>query len=40
MAAWRPKGEPNPFVVGADGVARYFTVMTECALAAQSLLPK
>ena len=40
MAAWRPKGEPNPFVVGADGVANYFTVMTECALAAQSLLPK
>jgi hypothetical protein len=25
MAAWRPKGEPNPFVVGADGVANYFT---------------
>jgi metallo-beta-lactamase class B len=40
MAAWRPKGEPNPFVVGADGVANYFTVLTECALAAQSLLPK
>ena len=38
MAAWRPKGEPNPFVVGADAVANYFTVMSECALAAQSLL--
>ena len=38
LAAWRPKGEPNPFVVGAAAVANYFTVMTECALAAQSQL--
>lgn len=40
LAAWRPAGQPNPFVVGADAVANYFTVMTECALAAQSVLPK
>jgi len=40
LAAWRPKGQPNPFVVGTDAVANYFTVMTECALAAQSLLTK
>jgi metallo-beta-lactamase class B len=40
LAAWRPRGQPNPFVVGADAVANYFTVMTECALAAQSLLSK
>jgi metallo-beta-lactamase class B len=40
LAAWRPKDQPNPFIVGADAVANYFTVMSECALAAQSLLPK
>ena len=40
LGSRRSKGEPNPFVVGADAVANYFTVMTECALAAQSLLPK
>jgi metallo-beta-lactamase class B len=40
LAAWRPAGQPNPFVVGADAVANYFTVMSECALAAQSALPK
>jgi metallo-beta-lactamase class B len=40
LAAWRPAGRPNPFVVGTQGVANYFTVMTECALAAQSMLPK
>lgn len=40
LAAWRPAGQPNPFVVGADAVANYFTVMTECALAAQSMLSK
>ena len=39
LAAWRPKGEPNPFVVGATGVANYFKVMEECSLAAESLLP-
>jgi metallo-beta-lactamase class B len=40
LAAWRPNGQPNPFIVGADAVGNYFTVMTECALAAQSLLSK
>ena len=40
LAAWRPKGTPNPFVVGAEAVANYFTVLSECALAAQSLLPR
>jgi metallo-beta-lactamase class B len=38
LAAWRPAGQPNPFVVGAEAVANYFTVMSECALAAQSRL--
>ena len=28
-------GEENPFIVGADGVQRYFTVMAECALASK-----
>jgi metallo-beta-lactamase class B len=40
LAAWRPAGTPNPFVVGTAAVANYFTVMSECALAAQSVLPK
>jgi metallo-beta-lactamase class B len=40
LAAWRPAGQPNPFVVGPGAVANYFTVLSECALAAQSLLPK
>jgi metallo-beta-lactamase class B len=31
----REVGEQNPFIVGADGVQRYFTVMTECALASK-----
>jgi metallo-beta-lactamase class B len=31
----REVGEENPFVVGSDGVQRYFTVMTECALASK-----
>ena len=31
----REVGEDNPFVVGVDGVQRYFTVMTECALASK-----
>jgi metallo-beta-lactamase class B len=30
-AADRKPGEVNPFVVGADGVARYFTVVQDCA---------
>jgi metallo-beta-lactamase class B len=31
----REPGENHPFVVGADGVQRYFTVMAECATAAK-----
>jgi metallo-beta-lactamase class B len=31
----REPGEENPFVVGADGVQRYFTVMQECAIASK-----
>jgi hypothetical protein len=27
--------EENPFIVGTDGVQRYFTVMTECAQASK-----
>ena len=33
---WQRKpGETSPFVVGADGVQRYFTVLSECAKAAK-----
>lgn len=35
IAAPRQVGEDHPFIVGADAVQRYFTVMTECALASQ-----
>jgi len=31
----REVGEENPFIVGTDGVQRYFTVMTECAMASK-----
>jgi metallo-beta-lactamase class B len=31
----RETGEEHPFIVGADGVQRYFTVMQECALASK-----
>jgi metallo-beta-lactamase class B len=31
----REVGEDNPFIVGAQGVQRYFTVMAECALASK-----
>ena len=31
----REVGEKHPFIVGADGVQRYFTVMAECALASK-----
>jgi metallo-beta-lactamase class B len=31
----REPGENHPFIVGADAVQRYFTVMTECATAAK-----
>ena len=35
LGAKRETGEENPFVVGKDGVQRYFTVMQECALASK-----
>jgi len=34
-AANRKPGEPNPFEVGKDGVARYFTVVRDCTTAAK-----
>jgi metallo-beta-lactamase class B len=34
-AANRKPGEPNPFDVGKDGVARYFTVVQDCTTAAK-----
>ena len=34
-AAFRKPGESNPFAVGRDGVARYFTVVQQCATAAK-----
>lgn len=39
LAAWRPAGEPNPFVIGSEAVQNYFKVLEECSLAAQSQLP-
>jgi metallo-beta-lactamase class B len=35
VTAKREVGENHPFVVGADGVQRYFTVMAECAMASK-----
>jgi metallo-beta-lactamase class B len=35
VGAKREVGEENPFIVGAAGVQRYFTVMTECAQASK-----
>jgi metallo-beta-lactamase class B len=35
VAAKREVGEENPFIVGADGVQKYFTVMEECATASK-----
>ena len=35
VARNRASGEPNPFDVGADGVARYFKVIQDCATAAR-----
>jgi metallo-beta-lactamase class B len=35
LSAPRQPGENHPFIVGADSVQRYFTVMTECAMAAK-----
>ena len=40
LAAWRPADQPNPFVLGPERVANYFTTMEECSLAAESLLPQ
>ena len=39
LAAWRPAGAPNPFVIGTEAVQNYFKVMEECSLAAESHLP-
>ena len=35
IAAPRQIGETHPFIVGAEGVQRYFAVMAECALASK-----
>jgi metallo-beta-lactamase class B len=35
IAAPRQAGENHPFIVGADAVQRYFTVMAECATASK-----
>jgi metallo-beta-lactamase class B len=35
LAAPRQPGENHPFIVGTDGVQRYFTVMSECAMASK-----
>ena len=35
IAAPRQPGEDHPFIVGADGVQRYFNVMMECATASK-----
>jgi metallo-beta-lactamase class B len=35
LSAPRQAGENHPFIVGADGVQRYFTVMAECAMASK-----
>ena len=35
IAAPRQPGENHPFIVGADAVQRYFTVMAECATASK-----
>jgi metallo-beta-lactamase class B len=35
IGAKRDDGQEHPFVVGEDGVQRYFTVMAECALASK-----
>jgi len=38
-AAVRKPGEPNPYVVGRDGVQRYLTTVGECARAAVEIVP-
>jgi metallo-beta-lactamase class B len=35
VALKREVGEDHPFIVGAEGVQRYFAVMAECALASK-----
>jgi metallo-beta-lactamase class B len=35
----RKAGEPNPFVVGKETVARFLTILGECALATKASLP-
>jgi len=35
LSAPRQPGENHPFIVGVDSVQRYFSVMTECAMAAK-----
>ena len=35
LAAPRQPGENHPFIIGADSVQRYFTVMAECAMASK-----
>jgi hypothetical protein len=35
LASPRQVGEGHPFIVGREGVQRYFKVMTECAKAAK-----
>ena len=35
IAAPRQPGETHPFIVRTEGVARYLTVMTECATASK-----
>ena len=35
LSAPRQPGENHPFIVGPEGVQRYFTVMTECAMASK-----
>ena len=35
LAAPRQPGENHPFIVGPEAVQRYFTVMTECAMASK-----
>ena len=38
VGAKRDVGEEHPFLIGAAGVQRYFTVMSECAMASKARL--
>jgi metallo-beta-lactamase class B len=40
LVSARKPGEPHPYEVGAAAVADYFTVLEECALAAEAGIPK